>query len=104
MRRKTPYSSLFTFHASRFTLLRGSAVLLDLGDVLGSGALRTLHDVELHPVTLGEAAEAVRLDGGMVDEAILVPILRSDETKTFCVVEPLHRAEGASHWSYSIVV
>src|SRR4051794_35910932 len=71
--------------------------LLDLDDVLGGRPLRTLHDVELHPVTLGEAAEPLRLDGGVVDKAILVPILRSDETKTFCVVEPLHRAEGASH-------
>src|SRR5262249_28432816 len=68
-----------------------------LGDVFGGRPLCTLHDVELHPVTLGEAAEALRLDGGVVDKAVLVPILRSDETKAFCVVEPFHRAEGASH-------
>src|SRR3954470_14351833 len=70
------------------------SALLNLGDVLGGGALRTLHDVELYPVTLGEAAEAFRLDGGVVDKAILVPILGGDETKALCVVEPLHRADG----------
>jgi hypothetical protein len=62
--------------------------LFYLGHVLGGGALRTLHDVELNPVALGKAAEALRLDGGVMDKAILVPILRGDETKTFCVVEP----------------
>src|SRR3954447_1035769 len=90
--------------ASGFLFPHRGCGLLHLGDVLGGGALRTLHDVELYPVTLGKAAEAFRLDGSVVDKAILVPILRGDETKALCVVEPLHRADGASHCYYSVFV
>src|SRR5215212_396212 len=75
--------------------------LLDLGDVLGGGAFRTLHDVELNPVAFGKTAETLSLDGGVVDKAVFVPVLRSDETKPLRVVEPLHRADGASHCDYS---
>src|SRR5215210_2017951 len=78
--------------------------LFYLGHVLGGGALRTLHDVELNPVALRKATEAFRLNGGVVDETILVPILRGDKTKTLRVVEPLHRADGASHCAYSMFI
>jgi hypothetical protein len=79
-------------------------VLFHLGHVLGGGALCTLHDVELNPVALGKAPEAFRLDGGVMDKSVLVPILRGDEAKTLCVVEPFHRADGASHCAYSVLV
>src|SRR5436190_17121862 len=78
--------------------------LLNLGYVLCGGALRTLHDIELNPVALGKAAEAFRLDGGVMDKTVLVPILRGDKTKTLRVVEPLHRADGASHCAYSMLI
>src|SRR5919112_4124285 len=83
---------------------RFPSLLLDLGDVLGGGAFRTLHDVELNPVAFGKTAETLSLDGGVVDKAVLVPVFRSDETKTLRVVEPLHRADGASHCAYSVFV
>jgi translation initiation factor IF-1 len=60
--------------------------------------------VELYPVTLRKAAEAFRLDSSVVDKAILVPVLRGDKAKTLRVVEPLHRADGASHFAYSVFI
>src|SRR2546421_2883610 len=62
---------------------------LDLSDV---GCLKTLGAAghfELDPVTLGEALEAARLDGGVVDENVFATLLR-DESVTLGVVEPLH--------------
>src|ERR1041385_3046175 len=63
----------------------------DLLDVRGLEALRTVDDLELHRVALTERAEAVRLDGGVVDEDILATVLR-DEPEALRVVEPLDRA------------
>src|SRR5215468_2056272 len=62
---------------------------LGLAHVRGLGALRALDHVELNPITLGEAAEALRLDGGVVDEDVRTA-LTSDEPKTLRIVEPLH--------------
>src|SRR2546422_5173857 len=47
-------------------------------------------DVELHAVAFAERAEAVHLDGGVMDEDVLAALLR-DEAKPLAVVEPLHR-------------
>src|SRR4026208_1462518 len=96
-RRVSPPANKKAALASGFLFPHQGCGLLHLGYVLGGGALRPLHDVELNPVALGKAAEAFRLDGGVVDETILVPILRGDKAKTLRVVEPLHRADGASH-------
>jgi hypothetical protein len=41
-------------------------------------------------IALGEALEASALDGRMMDETILAPVLRRDESKALAVVEPLH--------------
>src|SRR5690606_23204330 len=71
--------------------------LLDLGDVLRRGALGPLDDVELNPLTFREAAEAISLDGSVVDEAVLGAVLGRDEPITLGVVEPLHRAGDARH-------
>src|SRR6266568_3521791 len=62
---------------------------LDLADVRGLGALRPLDHVELHALTLGEAAEALGLDGGVMDEHVR-SAFTSNEPKTLGVVEPLH--------------
>src|SRR5215217_6466086 len=64
--------------------------------VLSSGTLRALHDVELHRVTLGQALEAVALDGAVVHEAILAVVVGRDEAEALGVVEPLDLA-GRAH-------
>src|SRR5436305_15343241 len=64
---------------------------LDPTDVRRLEALGALHGLELHLVAFAEAAEALGHDGGVVDEQIR-PVLLLDETKTLCVVEPLHSA------------
>src|SRR5882672_3859968 len=46
-----------------------------LAHVLRLQAFRTLHDFELHAVTFAERAEAVSLDGGVVDEDVLAALL-----------------------------
>jgi hypothetical protein len=53
-------------------------------------ALGTLLDVELDLLALGEAAEALGLDGRVVDEDVLAAAVRSDEAKALRIVEPLH--------------
>src|SRR5687767_12787930 len=62
---------------------------LDLPDVGCLQTLRAAGHFELNPVTLGEALEAVRLDGGVVDEHVFATLLR-DEPVALGVVEPLH--------------
>src|SRR5207253_809229 len=65
--------------------------LLVLAYILGLQALRSLDDVELHPLALGQRPEALHLNGGVVDEYVLSALLR-DEAEALAVVEPLHRA------------
>src|SRR5690242_306464 len=62
---------------------------LQRGDVRRLQALRTVHDLELHALTLGQRAEALSRDGGVVHEHV-GPALLSDEPKPLRVVEPLH--------------
>src|SRR5690348_14188352 len=79
------------------------ALPAELGDVLRRGALLALHDVELHPLAFGERLEALALDGRVVNEAVLLAILRGDEPEALGVIEPLHGA-GGTHGSFSCVV
>src|SRR6185312_3230287 len=74
-----------------------SALAPDLHDVLSRRALGALNDVELHALAFGEGAEAAALDGGVVDEAILLATFGGDEAKALGVVEPLHSAGRACH-------
>src|SRR4051794_13061489 len=67
--------------------------------VLGLQTLGAAGHVELNALTLGQGAEALGLDGGVVAEQILAPALLRDETEALRVVEPLH---GTSrHYSSS---
>ena len=63
----------------------------------GLEPLGALDDLEHDLLTLGEAAEAVRLDGRMVDEHVRT-ILARDETKTLRIIEPLHSASFHDHY------
>ena len=71
-------------------LVSGSSV--DLDDVLRRRTLLTCHQVELDAITLGQGAETVALNRGVVDEAIPVLIVERDETEALRVVEPLDYA------------
>src|SRR5260221_8670215 len=62
---------------------------LDAADVRRLEALGPLDGLELHLVTLGQAAEALGDDGSVMDEQIRSILLR-DETKTLRVIEPLN--------------
>src|SRR5206468_282308 len=70
--------------------------LLQLDDVLRGRALLALDHVELDPLALGQALEALGLDGRMVDEAVLLTALGRDETEALGVVEPFDRS-GSAH-------
>src|SRR5215217_8588196 len=50
----------------------------ELDDVLSGRALRALNHVELHGLALGEGLEAVALNGGVMDEAVLLAVRGSD--------------------------
>jgi hypothetical protein len=58
-------------------------------NVLCLPALGALHHVELNCLTLLKGAEALRLNGGVVDEYIF-SALAADESKSLGVVKPLH--------------
>jgi hypothetical protein len=66
----------------------------ELGDVLRGGALLALHHVELNRRALGQALEAVALNGAVVDEAVLRTVLRRDESEALGIVEPLYSPSG----------
>src|SRR5215216_1013285 len=70
--------------------------VLELRNVLGGWAFLALNDVELDALALGQRLVAVALDRRMMNEAILLAILRRDESKTLRVVEPLYCA-GRTH-------
>src|SRR6185312_11136808 len=59
-------------------------------DVSSLQALGALADVELHLLPLGEGAEAVGLNRGVVAEDILAAVVLRNEAETLRVVEPLH--------------
>src|SRR5687768_7042442 len=62
----------------------------DRPNVLCLEALRPLGHFELHLLTLGQRAEAVRRDGAVVAENVLTAIVLRDEPKALRIVEPLH--------------
>src|ERR1700681_2930831 len=64
--------------------------------VLSRRTFLSLHDVELHHVALSERFEAAALDGAVVHEAVLLPIVGRDEAEPLRVIEPLHLA-GRTH-------
>src|SRR6476661_3631903 len=69
---------------------RGAGVS-DLADVGGLESFRALHDLELHVVALGERAEALGDDGGVVHEHVFATVLRY-EAESLRIVKPLDRA------------
>ena len=74
---------------------------LELDDVLRRRTLLALDDVELNALTLGQRLESVRLDRGVVNEAVLLAVLGGDEAESLRVVEPLHDTGDACHLLYS---
>lgn len=51
-----------------------------------------LFDDELDGFALAEAAEALGLDRGLVDEEIVAAVVGGDEPESLLLVEPLHRS------------
>src|SRR2546425_2490290 len=66
----------------------------DRTDVGRCRALLPLNDVELHALTLRQALEPRHADRGVMDEDVLRAVVRSDETETLRVIEPLDLASG----------
>src|SRR4051794_5894364 len=62
---------------------------LDGVDVGGAHALRALLGLVGDLRALGERPEAIRLDGGVVDEQVLAAVIRRDEPVALVVAEPL---------------
>src|SRR4051794_1046029 len=65
---------------------------LDGADADGLGALGPGLGAVLDPRALGERAEAVGLDVGVVDEEVLARLVRRDEAEALLIAEPLHDA------------
>src|SRR4029453_8114475 len=63
--------------------------VLDLADVRSLEALRTPGHLELNSIALGQALEALGLNGAEMHEHVLAILLR-DETIPLRIVEPLH--------------
>ncbi len=64
------------------------------GDVDGLGAFTPLTRLELHPLTLGQRAESVHRDVGVVYEDIIATVVGNDESVAFFLVEPFDRTGG----------
>ena len=62
-------------------------------DIRGLLALRALHDVEGNLLAFLQGLEAIHVDRGEVREEIFAAIVRSNEAKTFCVIEPFDGTE-----------
>lgn len=60
-----------------------------LDDIISSGSLRSVHNLETHPGTFFKGLETFRFDGGVMDEYILSSILL-DKAKSFRVIKPLN--------------
>src|SRR5467141_3038668 len=71
--------------------------LRELDDVLRRRALLALHDFELDALAFGERLEALRLNCGVMHEAVLFAVFRRDETEPLRVVEPLHGTGDTCH-------
>jgi stearoyl-CoA desaturase (Delta-9 desaturase) len=72
---------------------------LDRADVGGLRALVARLSLVLHTRTLGERAEALAVDVGVVHEQVLAGLVRSDEAEALVVAEPLDGSSchGSSH-------
>ena len=66
---------------------RGVLRARDIGSLL---AFRALRDFELDFLTFFEGLETVHIDCGEVREQILAAVIRSDEAKTFGIIEPFN--------------
>src|SRR4051794_25021392 len=71
-------------------------------DVRGLWALRALAELVLDLGPLGQCAEPVTRDRREVDERVLAPVVRSDESEALLVAEPLH--DTGSHETELLVV
>src|SRR5262249_27439427 len=76
-----------------------SSLLRELDDVRRCGPLLALDDLVLHLVALGQGAESLALDRGLMDEAVLPSVLGGDEADALGVVEPFH-GSGNTHYSF----
>src|SRR5580704_4682911 len=70
----------------------GKGAISDRANLLRPGALVAPGDRELDPLVVLEAAVAVSLDGGVVDEDVRRAVIGGDETIALVRVEPLHCA------------
>jgi hypothetical protein len=66
-----------------------SWVELQGANFFGLQTFLALGDLELDALAFGQAAEAVGLDGGVMDENVLTA-LALNKTKTLGIVKPLH--------------
>ena len=68
----------------------GLARLPDPDDVFGRGTLRSVDHVELDLFPFGQCPEALALNGGEVDKAILAVVGSRNEAESLLVIKPLH--------------
>lgn len=68
--------------------------LFHSNDVFGRRPLRAVDHIEFDFFALGKASEAIGLDGGEMDEAILSIVGSGNEAKALLVVEPF---DGSLH-------
>ena len=75
-------------------------VCLQLGDVHSLGALLALGDVEVDALVLVQGAEALALDGGVVDEQISTTSIGGDEAEALFRVEDVYKRQAQRRASW----
>ena len=73
---------------------------LQFCDVLSLWTFLALDNFEFNVIAFLQALVALGLDGAIVDEHIR-PVIATDESEAFCVVEPFHFTFVTSHVPYS---
>src|SRR5690606_23377894 len=72
------------------TAITAALLVPDGNDARGVHALGPFDDVERHGLTCLQGLVALHLDGGIMSEEIIPPIVRQNESKPLGVVEPFH--------------
>src|SRR3990172_9339210 len=83
--------------AGKFAVdLCGLFFLIQVHDIRRLGAFGGVLDGKLHPLTFLKVPVPLALDGGVVDEHVLLPAVRADEAVALDAAEPLDRTSNAS--------
>ena len=82
--------------AGKFALDLRGLLFIQVHDICRLRAFGGVLDGKLYPLTFFKVPVPLALDGGVVDEHVLLPAVRADEAVALDAAEPLDRTSNAS--------